>query len=300
MKETTLQDYKERMLRVLIHIQQRLDDDLPLEELARIAFFSPFHFHRVFRGMIGESVKSHVRRLRLERAAMRLKSSAVSITTIAFDARYEAPEAFTRAFRAMYGESPSEYRSGRNPLSRKPTPSGVHFQEKGSLKNFNPLNSGVETMEVTIKKLEPMRVAFMRHVGPYSECGPTWDRFVPKLGKLGLLGPDTMFLGICYDDPEITPPDKIRYDVCVTVDEDFKPEDDLGVQVIPAGEYAMTTHIGPFEKLGVTWAKLMGEWLPRSGRELRQAPCLEIYLTDPENTDPEDLITAIYAPLTER
>ena len=68
MKEETSEDYRARMLRVLVHIQQNLDAPLPLEELASIALFSPFHFHRIFRGLIGESVKEHVRRLRLERS----------------------------------------------------------------------------------------------------------------------------------------------------------------------------------------------------------------------------------------
>ena len=101
MKEDTRQDYAERIIRVLVHIQQNLDDDLPLEKLARLAFFSPFHFHRVFRGMVGESVKSHIRRLRLERAAMRLKQSEMAVTAIAFEAGYETHESFTRAFRTL-------------------------------------------------------------------------------------------------------------------------------------------------------------------------------------------------------
>jgi AraC family transcriptional regulator len=170
----------------------------------------------------------------------------------------------------------------------------VHNVEGGALLDFNPLTTGGETMDVKIKKLEPMRVAFMRHVGPYSTCGATWDRFVPRLGKEGLLGPNTVFLGICHDDPDVTPSEKIRYDACVTVDDDFRPEGDLGVQTIAGGEYAVTTHFGPYEKLGETYAKLMGQWLPRSGRALQSAPCFDLYLTDPEGTAPEDLVTDIH------
>ena len=59
----------------------------------------------------------------------------------------------------------------------------------------------------------------------------------------------------------------------------------------------MTTHFGSFETIGDTYARLFGEWLPRSGYEVRSAPCLEIYLTDPENTEPEDYLTDIYMPL---
>ncbi len=75
MHEQTRQAYKERILQVLVHIQTHLDHPLPLDELAGLAHFSPYHFHRVFRGMVGEPVKEHVRRLRLERAAHRLRFS---------------------------------------------------------------------------------------------------------------------------------------------------------------------------------------------------------------------------------
>lgn len=75
------------------------------------------------------------------------------------------------------------------------------------------------------------------------------------------------------------------------------PKGDIGVQVVAGGDYAVTTHFGPYHKLGDTYTKLLGQWLPRSGRELRSAPCFEVYLNDPQGTEPEDLLTDIYAPL---
>ena len=152
-------------------------------------------------------------------------------------------------------------------------------------------------MEVRMERVEPMLVAFVRHVGPYNEVDTAWERLCMRLGKDGLLGPGTKFIGICYDDPEVTAPEKIRYDACVTVDRDFVAENDVGVQTIGGGEYAVTTHVGPYNLLGQTYAKLLGQWLPRSERELRSEPSLEFYLNAPESTDPEDLITDIYAPL---
>ena len=126
MKEDTRQDYAERIIRVLVHIQQNLDDALPLEDLAAIAHFSPFHFHRVFTGMVGESVKQYVRRLRLERAAMRLKHGERPVTSIAFEAGYETHEAFTRAFRSAFGRSPSEFRAAGGAPERIDSPAGPH------------------------------------------------------------------------------------------------------------------------------------------------------------------------------
>jgi AraC family transcriptional regulator len=152
-------------------------------------------------------------------------------------------------------------------------------------------------MEVKIERLEPLRVAFVRHVGPYGEVGQAWETLCMRLGRKGLIGPDSRFVGVCYDDPEITAPEKIRYDACVTVGADFASEGEVGVQTLAGGEFAVVTHSGPYENLNQTYAALYGQWLPHSGRELRSEPSLEFYLNAPENTDPEDLLTDIYAPL---
>lgn len=296
-RTTTLQDYKRRILRVLVHIQSHLDERLELSQLAHLAAFSPCHFHHVFTGMMGESVKEHVRRLRLERAASRLKLSTSPVTDLAFDAGYQSLEAFTRSFRAAFDLSPSEYRRAKRPRLLPASPTGLHYTTGKPIARFKTLKPGDKTMEVKIHHLEPVRVAFMRHVGPYSTVGATWDKFVPYMGKEGLLGGDVRFIGICHDDPAVTPKDKIRYDACVSVDGTFEPSDDIGVQVIAGGDYAVTTHFGPYSKLGNTYAELLGQWLPRSGRELRATPCFEIYLNDPQSTEPEDLLTDIYAPL---
>jgi AraC family transcriptional regulator len=152
-------------------------------------------------------------------------------------------------------------------------------------------------MNVKIQRIESMRVTFLRHIGPYHEVGATWDKLFPALGKEGLVGGDSLFVGICHDDPEVTPSKKIRYEACVTVDESFTPMGDFGLQTIPGGEYAVTTHFGSYENLGETYAKLFGQWLPRSGRELRPLPCFEIYLNDPDSTEPEELLTDLHVPL---
>jgi AraC family transcriptional regulator len=294
MKRSTQQEYTKRILSVLVFIQKNLDDELSLEEYARVAHFSPYHSHRIFRGMVGESLHEHIRRLRLERAATRLKRTDRSIIEVALEAGYETHEAFTRAFRSLCGCSPSRYR--RDASAALALTVGVHYREDGSDHDLQ-LPVGGEFMEVRIERVEPLRVAFVRHVGPYGEVETAWERLCMRLGKDGLLGPGTRFIGICYDDPEVTPPEKIRYDACVTVDSDFAAEDDVGVQTIGGGEYAVTTHVGPYEMLGQTYAKLLGQWLPRSGRELRSEPSLEFYLNAPESTDPQDLITDIFAPL---
>ena len=295
MRAITLQDYKRRILQVLAHIQDHLDDPLPLGELAALAGFSRYHFHRIFKGMVGESVKEYVRRLRLERAASQLKLGSASVIEIALNAGYKSHEAFTRSFKSCFGAAPSHFRSIRRAQFASVF-SGIHYRPGETVQHFRIRHRG-GSMNVKIQQLKPMRVAFLRHVGPYGEVGATWDRLLTIMGKDGCLGGSTMLLGICHDDPEVTPPSKIRYDACVTVGDDFVPSGDIQVQTVSGGEYAMTRHTGPYNTLGRTYVQLLGQWMPRSGRELRDVSCFEVYLNDPQSTAPEDLLTDIYAPL---
>jgi AraC family transcriptional regulator len=296
MKKSTEQLYRERILQVLVFIQRNLDDELPLEAFARVTHFSPYHFHRVFRGIVGESLQEHIRRLRLERAAMRLKYTGWTVLEIALEAGYETHEAFTRAFRALYDCCPSRFRLDKGLLAKAST-AGVHYREDGSIDSDLQLPLGGDTMDVRIERLEPLHVAFVRHVGPYNQVQAAWEKLCMRLGREGRLDAGAKFIGVCYDDPEVTPPEKVRYDACVTVDEDFIPAEEVGVQTLADGEYAVVTHAGPYDALGQTYAKLFGQWLPHSGRELRSQPSLEFYLNDPESTEPADLLTDIYAPL---
>jgi AraC family transcriptional regulator len=198
MKRSTLQLYKERILGVLVFIQKNLDEELPLERYARVAHFSPYHFHRIFRGMVGESLQEHIRRLRLERAATRLKRTDRSVLEIALEAGYETHEAFTRAFRSFSGVSPSGFRRVRA-THASPLPANVHYQEDGSLTEFRL--SGDNGMEVRIERLEPLHVAFVRHVGPYDQVGEAWEKLCMRLGMEGRLDGQVKFIGVCCDDP---------------------------------------------------------------------------------------------------
>jgi AraC family transcriptional regulator len=249
--------------------------------------------------MVGESVKTHIRRLRFEHAVHRLKFGTQPITYIAFEAGYETHEAFTRAFRAMFAQSPSRFRVIHRVLPVSPAPSGVHYLPDGRLNDFERVETGGPPVDVHVTRIEPMRVAFVRHVGPYAEVGATWDKLMAWAGAKGLLGPKMTTLGLLHDDPDVTPPDKVRYDACLVIDDSVEPEGELGVQTIRGGEYAVTTHRGPYEQLSDAYARLCGEWLPTGGRELRSAPGFEIYRNSPQTAVPEDLLTDIHLPLQE-
>ncbi len=297
MKPETVRTYEERILSVLVHIQSHLDETLPLETLAGVAHFSAYHFHRIFRGMVGESVHGHIRRLRLERAAHRLKFTDGPVTRIAFEAGFEAHEAFTRAFGAMFDESPTKFRALHQAILFQQAPSGVHYSAGSPLDGFQSAKQEVSCMDVRIETVSPMRVAFIRHVGPYDGVGPTWERLMAWAGSKGLLGSQTVLFGVAHDDPDVTPADRIRCDACLVVGEDVEGEGDVGIQTVGGGAYAVTRHVGPYEELAQTYLRLCGGWLPQSGRELRSAAALEFYRNSPMTTAPEELITDIHMPL---
>ncbi len=291
MKPSTGQDYYERIVRTLVYIQQHLDDELELEQVAAVAAFSRYHFHRIFRGLVGETLKEHVRRLRLERAAGNLKRLDVPITQIALEAGFETHESFTRAFGAMFGVSPSAYRTAHKPAPE--SASGTHMDD---VSGYHPPDYG-DPPPVEVRELAPMRVVFLRHVGPYSEVGATWGRLMSWAGPRGLLGPGMKTIGIVHDDPDVTPPDKMRYDAAVVVTRPVQPEGEFGVMELPGGKYAAITHRGPYDGLGKTYQQVYGGWLPKSGYHLRDSPAFEQYLNAPQNTRPEDLMTVIHVPI---
>jgi len=295
MNEQTQISYRERMTRVLCYIEDHLDEPISLDELADVACFSPYHFHRVFRGMVGETVKGYVRRLRLERAAAELTNAKASITTVALNSGYESHEAFIRAFRAQFGCAPSEYRH-RTRAQRVERMLDSIFDPSSSTK-YRKSILGDAIVEARIEKLQKSKVAFVRHLGPYDQCGVAWEKLCRWAGPKGLLTKDTVFLGICHDDPEITSPEKIRYDASVVVSDNVQPENEVGVTEIGGAEFAVATHLGPYDKLKDSYAEMAGRWIPSQGRECASSPSLEFYRNSPEDTPPEKLVTDIYIPL---
>jgi AraC family transcriptional regulator len=158
-------------------------------------------------------------------------------------------------------------------------------------------SNGGKIMDVTIKTLPPRLVVSLRHLGPYFEVGPTWEKLCAWAGSKGLISPNTMFFGISYDDPDSTPPAEIRYDACIVVDKPVPVEGDFQLQEVAGGEYAVGLHIGPYDGLKDAYAYLYGQWIPAQKREIRDAPPYEVCLNDPGVTPPEELKTEICIPL---
>jgi AraC family transcriptional regulator len=152
-------------------------------------------------------------------------------------------------------------------------------------------------MEVRFQNCKPLRVVYVRHVGPYMECGKAWKTLVAAAQQNGWFGPNTMQIGIGHDNPEVTPADELRYDACLTVGDQVQPSGEVQVQEIFGDEYAIVTHRGSYAGLPVAYRWIFHEWIPSSGWAIRKTPCFEVYVNNPNSTAEEDLITEIYVPL---
>ena len=294
--QTTWNDYQERILRVLRHIQEHLDGALDLEELARVACFSSFHFHRIFAAMTGETVADHVRRLRLERAALELRSGAKPVVQLALDAGYEAHAAFTRSFKAAYGVSPAAFRRASGPVALRPAPSGVHFRPGIPLTTFNTNHITTRVMKVITRKIKPLRVACLRHVGPYDDTRKTWIELMARLSADRQVRKRSVFIGMGHDNPAVTPAAELRYDACVSVDENYEPKQPVALQTIAGGDYAVARNC-PVGKIKDGFQFLYGKWLARSGRELRPVPGFMVWVDAFKGLAPRKRRVDIYMPL---
>jgi AraC family transcriptional regulator len=191
-KAETQSFYLAAVRRAIAHVVGRLDEALDLDELARVAALSPFHFHRIFRGMVGETPLELRRRLRTERAAHRSLSGDGRVTAVALEAGYDTHEAFTRAFRAPYGAPPSTFRRARPggaPACAAPRPaelaarSGIPYRPGAAaaadaavvVAGDGPLPAGLAELRLTAG-----RDARARHVGPYAGLGDAWGRFMGR------------------------------------------------------------------------------------------------------------------------
>ena len=155
----------------------------------------------------------------------------------------------------------------------------------------------VLSMDVSVQNFEPITVASVRHTGPYSECEEAWHALCGNPDVHAVLGPNTKYLGICYDNPDTVDPNNIRYDACVTIPEEQEFGEGIVTQTVEGGKYAVYTYQGSYEELQEAYRKLYGEWLPQNGHTPVDGPTIEVYLNHPQQTPPEELLTEIRIPL---
>jgi AraC family transcriptional regulator len=274
-------EYECRMHRVIEAIDRRLDQPLDLASLAAVANFSPYHFHRVFAAWMGETLGDYLRRRRVEQAAARLASQPrLPVLQVALAVGFGSGEAFSRAFKARFGASPSAWRAQRRAHSKIDQAFGKHDQAQAAAAADTDSTStrfASAIMDVKIIERQPARVAYMRHTGPYGEAiGHFWQQQVARWMAADSLMGNARY-GISHDDPSVTEPALCRYDACVEVPDGFVPSGRALITTLPGGRYAVMPFKGDLQQIVVAWKQLLGRWLPSSRLQLDNRPCFEFY-----------------------
>ena len=274
-KTTTRMDYGRRIARVAAYIAEHIDEELTLERLAEVACFSPHHFHRIYRGLTGETAAETIRRTRLQRAAFDLARSDRPIGSVAQRAGYGSVEAFTRAFASDHGLPPAAYR----------------------IALIHTWNGDDAMIEVKTTVFDGVRCAALAHKGPYHTIGERFEELTAWAGARNLFAKHRRWFAVYYDDPKSVPEKDLRSDACVEIGPEDPVDGDVRLIEIPPARVAVTVHKGPYAELDRVYDALYGEWLPDSGEEADDRPCFEQYLNNPRQTPPAELLTAVNLPL---
>ncbi|MGY3453148.1 AraC family transcriptional regulator [Bradyrhizobium sp. USDA 4353] len=286
---TALRTYHARMQRVLDHIDRHLDDHLDLDTLSSIAAYSKYHFHRQFTATFGLSVHRYIQLARMKRASYQLAySDAHTVTDVAMDAGYDAPDAFARAFRQRFGQSPSSFRK---------SPDWEPW-----LAAFGPLDDARSKLmrttftsdNVTIRNVPTTAVAIMEHRGDPALLGATIQRFIAWRKAAGLHPKTNPTFTVWRSERRPASPADYSVDLCVGTD---RPIAALGFDIkageIPGGRCAVLRVVGNSHNLEPPALYLYRDWLPASGEEARDFPIycqrLSLFPDVPEHETVADL-----------
>ncbi|WP_421266643.1 AraC family transcriptional regulator [Aeromonas veronii] len=284
-KESAL-DYRKPVFKAMDYISHHLDDNPGLDEVAAAAAISTFHFHRIFKTMVGETIAGFTRRLRMERAARRLLASPQSdITTLALAAGFSSSQNFAKAFRLHFAMSPSEYRlqqggNWKSKIGNDPLP----FDTYDGLV-MHPVTEHPGLLQGANVRLMPARrVAYMRRLGPYGKetCEQAHRDLLALFASDEAMTPAGT-LSLYWDIPDITDETRCRTDVCIELGPEIPAGRQLTTQTIAAGPYAVCQFIARGDQLVACWETAF-RWVVGQGLNCDDRPCYEQYHagTDPD------------------
>lgn len=285
-------EYLQRIYKVQDYIESNINGSLSIEELADVAGFSKYHFHRIFKGIVDEPLSRYVNRLKLERATHLLTYRPdMTITDIAYHYGFTDSAVFSRTFKNYYSVSPSQY---RNHNSKNCKDVDVYSQ-------YNECKKVRGDVEIVTE--DNIDVAYIRHIGTYKELAIAFPKMIEKLFYYATeqnyhVFEEAKVLTIYHDHHEFTEDYHLRTSLCITIPNGSAVgTSDIGIMVIPAGKYA----VGHFEisqdEYKGAWDFLYGEWLPNSGYKPRDSYPFEVYKNDPKQHPEKKHKVDIYVPI---
>lgn len=294
--KAALRNYHQRMQRVLDHIDRHLDDELDLDTLSGIAAFSRFHFHRQFTATFGLSAHRYIQLARMKRASHRLAyTDADSVTNIAMDAGYETPDAFTRAFRQRFSQTPSSFR--KSPAWEP------WFSALGPfhIARSKLMQTTFTADDVTIRNVPTTPIAIMEHRGDPATLGATIQRFIAWRKAAGLHPRASPTFNVWRSERRPASPADYSVDLCVGTDRPIDTTDEeIRAGEIPGGRCAVLRIVGNTDNLEPAALYLYRDWLPASGEEARDFPIycqrLSLYPEVPEH----EAVAELFLPLKAR
>ena len=259
-----------------------------LEAMAEAAAFSPFHFHRLYRELTGETPAETLARERLSRAAAMLVREGLPVAVVAKSCGYGSAAAFTRAFRGAYGVPPAAYRDS----------GGIGTPIGNPLSPPNREHPGM--FEVTIREEPALRLAALAHRGPYAAIGTVYDRLMAWAAPRGLITPEARFIALYLNDPVTVPEKDLLSEAGMTVPPGVEGSEGVRILDLPATRVSTLVFKGPYAELEGAYTWLYREWLPMSGEEPGDQPPREEYLNDPRGLPPSEWLTAVMIPLKDQ
>ena len=260
--------WAERLFDALQLLSDRLDDPPSLSELAAAAQFSPFHFHRIWRVLLNESVHQTVARLRVAAAQQRLRKPAATVTGVAMDTGFATPQSFARAFRRVSGLSPCEFASS-------------------DLLEIGVKAEASAEVQVEIRP-DCKLVALRRSGGAYRDLNSLFARLWEWAEERGRLQDLEGIYGVPLDDAFSVAEEHLRYEACLAFREDFDLPQPFHSVVFAGGEYARLRHVGSYDDMDDADLSVTG-WAFMADRKPANFPLIHHFLDDPDVTSSEQL-----------
>lgn len=267
--------YALRIDEVINFVEANYAEPLALERMADVAQFSPFHFHRIFRAAVGEAPHAYLTRIRLEKAIGQMSYGPKrSLTEIAIESGFASGSHFSRSFKASYGFSPKGYSAER-------------FGRESKIRQELLTNAGydfsvdvADGFRVKIADRPAIRIAYVRAIGGKNiraalERLQHWSRSRALEGQL---------IGRSKDNAETTPKSRYRYDWCIQIPDDFKPDREVSYGRIAARKFVVLRCEGDIRKLFRAWSYLYRDWLPASGYQPADEAAMEVFLGELSTT----------------
>ncbi|KAF2328091.1 AraC family transcriptional regulator [Flavobacterium ginsenosidimutans] len=274
-------DYKNRINRVFEFIDQNLDSDLSLDAVSEIAFFSSFHFHRVFKFVTEQTLHEYVKRRRIEKSASDLLHKNITAAEIAHKYGFSDNSSYSRAFKKYFGVSPTEFKN-QNPnrfskIRQLKSKNGQEYPDYekyicaiNNLENWIKMNAKIQ-----IKEMPKMNLAYVSSIGPHnleSAYGKLMQWAAPK----GLMNDQTKMITVYHDSFKVTEANRVRMSASILLDKAVETNGEIGLRAIEAGKFIIGSFeigLNEFEK---SWTGLFF-WMNENGYKKADRDPFEIY-----------------------